>query len=77
MKYQWSTNQNEVVIDPAIALAPFSVYRDSNYSTQEDKECLKGMNNVLPTLIIFFYCNHLCARIDVQENSRATATEML
>ena len=77
VKYGWSTNQNEIVIDPAIAFTPFSEYRDSYYSTKEDNESLKGMNKVLPSLVIFFYRHHLCARIDVQESRGATATEMI
>ena len=77
MKDKGSTNQNKIVVDPAIALAPFSVYRDSYYSPQEDDQCLKGMNNVLPSLVIFFYCHHLCVRIDNQESSRATAMKMI
>ena len=72
-EYEGSTNQNKIVIDPPIALSPFSVYSDSNYSTYEDNECLKGMNHVLPSLVIPFYCHHLCVRIDNQESNRATA----
>ena len=77
MQYEESTNQNEIVIDPPIALASFGVYRDSNYSTYEDDQCLKGMNHVLPSLVISIYCHHLCIRIDSQESSRATAMETI